>query len=587
MAVEAEGAAQCDGAAQGGWVSLRTARRVTFIGLVAATILVQTATLVWILSLRAFGLLEGAMVLAYVVSITWVAIVFWNAVLGFIVMWTRDPVASRAALRAWRSTTAIRSRCAVVMTVRNEEGAAVVARLEETKQSADGTGMGNHFDYFLLSDSNDPMAIASEEAAFEEWRSRLAPSERQRVTYRRRTENIGYKPGNVRDFCARWGDGYEFMVLLDADSVMAGDALVGLVRVMEARPRLGILQSQMVGALPPSLFARLFEFGHRHGLRCSIVGAAWWQDDRCQFWGHNAVVRLAPYKQHCEMPYLPGKGPFSGHVMCHDQIEASFMHRAGYEVRTLPEESASYEGLPPTLVDFNRRFHRWCQGDLKNLRVIPSPGLSTISRYHLAAVAHRFIAWPALVSFAALAALDVVLWPESLPFPGAAALALYIAWVAMYFTPRFLGTATALLRAPRDYGGGMRLMAGAAVEVLFTLLIVPVTMVSTTVFVAGLLLGHSMKWEVQPRDGYRLSWRDAVRILWFETAFGAVLAGVVAFAHPAAALWFAPLCLGLLVAVPLALLTSSPGAEATFRRLGLCVLPEELRMPAELRRLAA
>ena len=62
---------------------------------------------------------------------------------------------------------------------------------------------------------------------------------------------------------------------LDADSLMSGATILRLVRLMQAHPRLGILQSLVVGAPSSSAFARIFQFGMRHGMRAYTMGSAW------------------------------------------------------------------------------------------------------------------------------------------------------------------------------------------------------------------------------------------------------------------------------------------------------------------------
>ena len=43
-----------------------------------------------------------------------------------------------------------------------------------------------------------------------------------RIFYRRRQRRASQrKSGNVADFCRRWGRRYRYMIMLDADSVMA------------------------------------------------------------------------------------------------------------------------------------------------------------------------------------------------------------------------------------------------------------------------------------------------------------------------------------------------------------------------------
>ena len=116
-----------------------------------------------------------------------------------------------------------------------------------------------------------------------------------------------------------------------------------MVRIMQVDPKLGILQSLVVGMPSTSAFARVFQFGMRLGMRSYTLGSAWWQGDCGPYWGHNAVIRLAPFIAHCHIPPRPD----GTHILSHDQIEAVLMRRAGYEVRVLPEEGASWEENPP------------------------------------------------------------------------------------------------------------------------------------------------------------------------------------------------------------------------------------------------
>ena len=188
----------------------------------------------------------------------------------------------------------------------------------------------------------------------------------------------------IRDsFCDRWGNNHEFAITLDADSFMPADAVLRLLRIAQANPTLGILQTLIVGMPSVSVFARVFQFGMRLGMRSYTLGATWWQGDCGPYWGHNAVIRLAPFIAHCRMPVLPGNGPLSGHLLSHDQVEAVLMRRAGYEVRVLPIEGLSWEENPPTLMEFSRRDLRWCQGNMQYWQLLRMPGLKPISRFQL------------------------------------------------------------------------------------------------------------------------------------------------------------------------------------------------------------
>jgi membrane glycosyltransferase len=170
--------------------------------------------------------------------------------------------------------------------------------------SLEATGHGGSFTYFVLSDTSDGRVAAAEEAAVAAWRGR-SPSPHH-IVYRRRADNRGFKAGNVRDFCETHGRDHDLMLPLDADSLMSGDAILRMVRIMQAHPRLGILQSLVVGAPARSAFTRMFQFGMRQGMRPYTMGSAWWAGDCGPFWGHNALVRIAPFAEHCRLPVLPG-----------------------------------------------------------------------------------------------------------------------------------------------------------------------------------------------------------------------------------------------------------------------------------------
>jgi membrane glycosyltransferase len=81
--------------------------------------------------------------------------------------------------------------------------------------------------------------------------------------YRRRRENTQKKQGNINDFVQRWGGRYEYMLELDADSFVSPEAMLELVRRMDARPRTALIQS-----LPIIVGARTYS------ARCPTAGAA-------------------------------------------------------------------------------------------------------------------------------------------------------------------------------------------------------------------------------------------------------------------------------------------------------------------------
>src|SRR6185437_4644756 len=81
-----------------------------------------------------------------------------------------------------------------------------------------------------------------------------------RLFYRRRQDNSGRKAGNIAEFVRTWGAAYESMVVLDADSIMSGKAVVSLAQVMQAHPQVGVVQTVTLLAGRETLFARLLQF---------------------------------------------------------------------------------------------------------------------------------------------------------------------------------------------------------------------------------------------------------------------------------------------------------------------------------------
>jgi membrane glycosyltransferase len=378
------------------------------------------------------------------------------------------------------------------------------------------------------------------------------------------------------------------MLPLDADSLMSGEAILRLARIMQAHPKLGILQSLVVGAPSKSAFARIFQFGMRHGMRAYTMGSAWWIGECGPFWGHNAMVRIAPFAAHCHLPVLPGPPPLGGHVLSHDQVEAVLMRKAGYEVRVLPVEKGSWEENPPTIFEFSARDLRWCQGNMQYLRLLNLDGLKVMSRFQLAWAILMFVGVPAMTLMIALAPLKFFDGEDPAAFPAEWALALYLTFLLMYLAPKLAGLADVVLsRSVPLYGGTLRFLASALVEIVFSFLLGAVTTFRLTLFMIGLVFGRSVIWNGQARDAYGIAWSKAARGLWMPVLFGAALCGSLAVLSPATLLWSLPLTLGYLVAVPFAVATADPRLGAWMTARGLCALPEEHETPDEIRAVRA
>ena len=562
-------------------------RRLTVLALNVATYAALAGAMAAVVGAGGWTIVDLVLFACFLVATPWTVLGFWNAAIGLWLLHGRaDGVAAVAPFAgAAHSADPIRLRTAVLMTLRNEDPARAFLRLRTVKASIEETGEGEGFAYFILSDTSSPAVAAAEEAALAAWRSEVRDP--ARIVYRRRPENTGFKAGNLRDFCETFGRDFDLMLPLDADSLMAGDAIVRLVRVMQAHPRLGILQSLVVGAPAESAFARIFQFGMRHGMRAYTFGSTWWTGDCGPFWGHNAVVRIAPFRDHCDLPILPGKPPLGGHVLSHDQVEATLMRRAGYEVRVLPEEGGSWEDNPPTIFQFSARDLRWCQGNMQYWRLLGTPGLLLMSRFQLAWAILMFLGVPAMTLMIALVPLKILDGEDLSTFPAGLAIGLYLTFLGMYLSPKLAGLADILLAkgGVARYGGLGRFLASAAIEIVFSFLLGAVTTFRITLFMIGLLFGRSVIWNGQARDAHGVSWSDAALGLWPASLFGALVCGALAALSPATLAWSLPLTFGYLVAIPFAVLTASEDVAELLKRHALCGIPEELEPPAEIRAL--
>ena len=559
-------------------------RRGIFAVLVTGTVLLLAGWLTAILAADGLSWLDMLLIAALVIEAPWSVHNAWNALVGFIIArFTENPTTTvfPPAARA-HATDKIFTRTAVLMTLRNEDCERAFARFRTIKDSLDETGQGRHFDYFVLSDSSDAGAIAAEEAAMEAWRG--ATRRPAQLYYRRREENVGYKAGNVYDFCERYGADYDFMIPLDADSLMTGETILRLVRIVQANPKIGLLQSLISGTPSRSFFERLLHFGPRHGARLFILGSTWWQGGSGPFWGHNALIRVAPFTKHCRLPILRGKPPLGGHILSHDQVEAVLMQRGGYEVRVLPEEQGSFEDNPPTILEFLRRHLRWCQGNLQYLKLRHEPGVlqPKASRFYLWLALELFFSMAGMVAFVVLAAIAAAAWPRWLDFPAASAIALYATWLAIYFMPKIAGTLDALFYESRRYGGRRRLVFSSALEILGTFLLTPIANLASSIFMIGLLFGRKAGWSTQRRDSHAIPWTTAAAVLWPQTVFGLALLGYLMMEAPSAVAWFLPFAAGLVGAIPFAVVTSLPSLGNLAVRWKILALPEEVDPPAEL-----
>ncbi len=499
----------------------------------------------------------------------WVGFCAANGLIGFLLILLR-PVGRPV-------TGGVLPRTAIALTVRNEDMGLVLPPIRRLLDGLDAAGTGDAFALFVLSDTSGPGAgaEASAVASF-----RAGDRDPLRIHYRRRRDNTGFKAGNIMEFLNDQADGFELMLILDADSEMTARAVSRLVAAMRDDPGLGIIQHLTVGLPAASAFPRLFQFGMRAGMRTWATALSWWQGDECVYWGHNAVVRIAPFRQHCQLPLLPG----GAHILSHDQIEAAMLRGAGWGVRLLPEENGSYEANPPALPEFMRRELRWLAGNFEYRHLLCMPGLRPMGRWQLVQAILLFGCSPFYLVFLVAAAWAAATDAQS-AFPFRSALAATTIWAGALYAPKLLGYLEVLLSREKRtrYGGAWRVLAGMALETMFTLLMDAINVLTKTVATVRIGLGSRALWTPQNRMGRGVSWAEATRLLWPQTLLGLVVFACFARAGWTAVMWASPFAIGLIVAIPFCVVTASPALGAWLRQKRLAAVPEELMENARAR----
>ena len=565
------------------------ARRTVFAVLFSITFVGPLWLAAVALAPGGFGLLDLAALVLFAVTLPWMAAGFANAVIGFVIMrFSADPVvAVLPAAGLVGDDQPVTASTAILLCVRNEPPRRIVRNLDTMLEGLHASGYGERFHLYLLSDTSDADLAVAEEALFSEliarWRDRIA------IDYRRRTVNTGFKAGNVREFCERWGSRHEFAVTLDADSFMSADAIIRLVRIMQVDVRLGILQGLIVGLPSTSLFARIFQFGMRLGMRSYTIGSAWWQSDCGPYWGHNAILRLEPFMKHCQLPLLSGSGETERHILSHDQIEAVLMRAAGYHVRVLPREDLGWEENPPTLLEFMRRDLRWCQGNMQYWRFLLLPKLRPVSRYQLVLAILMFIGSPAWIGLLVLATIALVTNDDPAMIVRADAGGALLTWVlAMWFSPKIAGALDVLLsrQERRAFGGAGRFTVNLVIETVYSIILVPILWISHTIFLFGLLFNREIRWMGQVRDDHAVPLTLALQDLWPQTLVGCASLGLVLASQPSALPYVLLLAGGPALSVPFAMVTAWPAIGELAARLGIGRIPEETDIPEDLLELA-
>ncbi len=525
----------------------------------------------------------------FTVTFGWVALTAMAAVAGLVCGQDRR----RAA-----ANTPLRGRTVLLMPVYHEDPVSACAALAAMADELAAMKLAEHFEIFILSDSSDPRTLAAEAATADCLRERLAGV--MPVWYRYRGRNTARKAGNIREFVSRWGDRYDYMVVLDADSLIAGETLATLVREMDADPGTGILQTLPRLHGGRSLYARLQQFAATVYGPVFARGLNAWQGHDGNYWGHNAIIRVRAFAESAGLPSMPGPRPFGGEIRSHDFVEAALIRRAGWAVRMLPGLSGSWEECPPTLLDAAVRDRRWAQGNVQHLGVISARGLRWPNRAHMLMGVMNYLTsplWLAMVMVGLALSTQLSQGPladgsgadwwsfDSLVFDARRMIQLFFLTMALLLLPKLVGIVRGLLNEELHRGPGrLRMLLSAVLELVFSVLHAPIVMMLHSRHMWEIVRGQDSGWSAQQRRGHAVPWRQLLHRHGGQMAAGLLAMAMLTWMSSPLLYWMLPMIIGLVLAIPLSALSGSLSVGGMLHRYRLLTTPEEHEPPVILLR---
>jgi membrane glycosyltransferase len=411
---------------------------------------------------------------------------------------------------------------AILITLCREDPGPVAAYLRGLRTALARTGLAPSTRIFVLSDTSGDAAVVAEDAAFGPLVADGA------VEYRRRSANTGRKPGNIADWLERRGDSFDYMLVLDADSRMSAERILRMICRMEARPSLGLLQAGIALTRGRTRYARHQRRAARLLGPVFLRGFSAWTGRTGNYWGHNALVRVAAFRAAARLPVLSGPAPFGGALLSHDFVEAAWIRRAGWHVEIDVEQGGSAEDAPQTLAEFHRRDRRWCQGNLQHLRLLAEPGLHPLSRIHMASGIFSYLAAPTWLALVALGSSGAVVVGSMAPL---------VAVAILLLVPKVCGLAWHLKRRVTSRRLSVLLRASCA-EFATSAILAPVMMLHQSASVLSVLSGRDCGWKSgrTPRDLPRGS---------VEALAGIGLTGLAVALGSASTVWLLPAIVSL------------------------------------------
>ena len=485
----------------------------------------------------------------------WLAFGFALTVAGFLALKRGVPPAGMNRPTPTAALLPPRGRTAVLMPLRNEDPTESLAKLESIIRDMAVLKMDGRFAFHILSDSNVGHVVDKERR---EWQRLVHSWPQFQIEWRVRTDNYGKKAGNIAEFCRTQGGRYDYMLILDADSLMSGRTLAALARLCDANPDAGIIQVSPTLTEGETRFTRFRALATRLYGPIASAGLSIFAGSEANYYGHHAIIRVRAFTENCGLPELPGKAPLGGPIMSHDFVEAALVRRSGWRVWLAYHLDGAVEDSPPSIVDEAKRDRRWMQGNLQHLRLLTMHGLHPLSRLHF------FMgAWAYMVS--AVWFLLVVTTLIVSPGGGTAGDVLptiFAMTLVLLFAQKVLGIAHALTEGRER--STFRFWRDVIAEQIFSTLTAPLFMVWHSRFLLQTLRGQVDAWGSQARGARRLSWGEVVQTHALPIAVGFLLFGIAVWFSPLSLPWLAPLLAGLWLG-PVATWWSAGAAKAPVR----------------------
>jgi len=479
------------------------------------------------------------------------------------------------------------SLTAIIIPIYQEKPAKVVAAAEAMWDSLRDLDAEKGFEVFFISDSMDPALVEIEEAAIQDL-LRRRPDEP--FWYRRRRDNAQKKQGNINDFVQRWGGRYDYMLELDADSFVSPETMLELVRRMDARPRTALIQTLPIIVGARTYSARLQQLSLRSHGGLFGAGLSWWSGGAGNFWGHNAIIRLAPFAAHAALPDLPGKEPLGGKILSHDFVEAALLRRAGWRVEIAGDIEGSYEETPPTIVDLAARDRRWAQGNIQQIQVILARGFDWLSRVHIGANLMGYLSgllWLSFVVVGVLIAANAKFFESetvaSVTADPNAGLRLVIIMAAVLTSPKWLSVILWAFGKLPGWDRSPRFLVNVVCDLGMTMLLAPIFFMNHAGSILSTLMGVDGGWRPQVRDRNGFAWSDLVRHYVQHMIFGFCLLLASFAISPSFMLQNLPMATVLIFAPLIARQVSGVARKGSVSWL-LYATPEDLKQPEIVRR---